>query len=962
MTRSWSYTFATLNASPHASPQVNTDENMGALGLYAGNRTTIWWRLAWCAIFLVGVVLRLLRLSWQPLWWDEGYSVYFASEPLPTMRWLTAQDIHPPLYYTLLHFWFNLLGNTGPETARLFSVLIGIATLPAMTWASLTLWPQKRGLALIATLLLAISPIHLYYSQEIRMYGLALLLTLLASTFLWCMQQQVEQGKKPYALAAGYVITASLALLTLYYTGFLLLAHQIWTLAINRHHWRRQLWFLAAALFILLIQLPWWLYAFPKLFTYVADKVIADQDTPLPIWSYIWRHWLAFFTGHLPATQPWLETVRQSIAALIALMLAVAATLAALKGERRTVRWLLALTLIPLIVGFAVNLAYPFFPEGGERLLLQILPYLLLLFALLVVKLATAHPRIAATTITLPLIAAAISIFGFFTNPRYVEHDYRPIIATITQQSRPNDTILALFPWQVGYWRAYSPRDVDGSYLSPQPTGVDQTLLRWDETFEARLDDALTRGTIWFPMPLSFGSTLPVEIEDYLKAIARNLENFWYSPATRLTAWVQLDERPTQQPINASFQDQVTLISGGVSPSTLASANIPLAIDLCWQPPAARDDLRATLRLLDSSGYVWAARDLTPLAAYTMTNTTPPCLESVALNIPVGLPPASYQLMFGVGPEKSNQLFTPAAASSPLLPLGEIIVTAPNEAISPHRLPIEYLLPAPLDDTGLLMLGYSGPSSDASILAGDELAITIFLQNTTTQPPARDLYVSLLDKQGYGVAGWQGWPLSNYPTNIWTEGALTQIPIHVSLPPNLTEGRYTLTAGFVDPTTDNKSAPATLNRVQIIRRPATFTLPTTQFQITPPAEFGTHATLVGYDLRQEGATLQLSLTWQILQPLLPPHHIFIHLYDAVGNRIAQSDGDPMTAAGRAPSGSWLPGEYLTTQHTLTVPENTQAPFTAQMGLYNPATGQRLPVTINGASSGDSATISLPTAP
>jgi hypothetical protein len=150
--------------------------------------------------------------------------------------------------------------------------------------------------------------------------------------------------------------------------------------------------------------------------------------------------------------------------------------------------------------------------------------------------------------------------------------------------------------------------------------------------------------------------------------------------------------------------------------------------------------------------------------------------------------------------------------------------------------------------------------------------------------------------------------------------------------------------------------------MRIIRRPASFSAPVTQFEIKPPAEFGTHATLVGYDFSQDGAALKVNLTWKILQPLLPPHHIFVHLYDATGERIAQEDGEPRTTAGRAPTGSWLSGEYVTTRHTLTLPENAQAPFTLQTGLYLAATGQRLPVTVDGATSGDNLSIAIPTAP
>ena len=60
-------------------------------------------------LLLLALVVRALRFEWQPLWWDEGYSVYFATESLARMVELTAHDIHPPLYYGLLHGWLNLL-------------------------------------------------------------------------------------------------------------------------------------------------------------------------------------------------------------------------------------------------------------------------------------------------------------------------------------------------------------------------------------------------------------------------------------------------------------------------------------------------------------------------------------------------------------------------------------------------------------------------------------------------------------------------------------------------------------------------------------------------------------------------------------------------------------------------------------------------------------------------------------
>ncbi len=71
---------------------------------------------------LLALLLRVARLDFQPLWWDEGYSVWFAHQPLAEMLRLTALDIHPPLYYALLGGWSQLFG-LAPAALRLLSVI-----------------------------------------------------------------------------------------------------------------------------------------------------------------------------------------------------------------------------------------------------------------------------------------------------------------------------------------------------------------------------------------------------------------------------------------------------------------------------------------------------------------------------------------------------------------------------------------------------------------------------------------------------------------------------------------------------------------------------------------------------------------------------------------------------------------------------------------------------------------------
>ena len=129
---------------------------------------------------LLALLLRVARLDFQPLWWDEGYSVWFAHQPLAEMLRLTALDIHPPLYYALLGSWSQLFG-LAPATLRLLSVIFGVLAVPVAY--SVGKWLGGRRAGLVAALLLAINPFHVYYSQEIRMYGLMVLWSLLAIGF-----------------------------------------------------------------------------------------------------------------------------------------------------------------------------------------------------------------------------------------------------------------------------------------------------------------------------------------------------------------------------------------------------------------------------------------------------------------------------------------------------------------------------------------------------------------------------------------------------------------------------------------------------------------------------------------------------------------------------------------------------------------------------------------------------------
>src|SRR5437879_4937501 len=116
-------------------------------------------------LLLAAFALRLINLTFQPLWFDEGWSVWFATSDLPAMIEHTAVDIHPPFYYALLHLWIGLTG-TSEFPLRMLSVLVGVLTVALLVRLARALLGGRA--AWLAGILVAVAPLQIYYAQEIR--------------------------------------------------------------------------------------------------------------------------------------------------------------------------------------------------------------------------------------------------------------------------------------------------------------------------------------------------------------------------------------------------------------------------------------------------------------------------------------------------------------------------------------------------------------------------------------------------------------------------------------------------------------------------------------------------------------------------------------------------------------------------------------------------------------------------
>ncbi|MGV9002537.1 glycosyltransferase family 39 protein [Flavobacterium sp.] len=134
-------------------------------------------------LIIFGSILRLIKLEYQSPWADEIFTLVNTSTEKSFIEIFQnlKSDVHPPLYYYIIHCFNFILGDT-IFTARFVSVVFGILGFFAIYKLAEELINKKVGV--IAVALLAVNYFHLYYSQEARMYSMLFFTTTLSFYYL----------------------------------------------------------------------------------------------------------------------------------------------------------------------------------------------------------------------------------------------------------------------------------------------------------------------------------------------------------------------------------------------------------------------------------------------------------------------------------------------------------------------------------------------------------------------------------------------------------------------------------------------------------------------------------------------------------------------------------------------------------------------------------------------------------
>lgn len=173
-------------------------------------------------ITIFAMMLRLIMLkNYGDLWLDELYSWYFASQKnvFLTVFELVKQDLHMPVYFIILHFWTKIFGQSD-TSMHLCTLALTLPLIPLGFYTTKFLFNKTAGY--FVAILFAINTFGIYYSIEVRFYGLVFVLALF-SAFLFV--KMLENFDRRYSRA--FIIVHSLLMYTFTITPLLTLCYAL---------------------------------------------------------------------------------------------------------------------------------------------------------------------------------------------------------------------------------------------------------------------------------------------------------------------------------------------------------------------------------------------------------------------------------------------------------------------------------------------------------------------------------------------------------------------------------------------------------------------------------------------------------------------------------------------------------------------------------------------------------------
>jgi hypothetical protein len=262
------------------------------------------------------------------------------------------------------------------------------------------------------------------------------------------------------------------------------------------------------------------------------------------------------------------------------------------------------------------------------------------------------------------------------------------------------------------------------------------------------------------------------------------------------------------------------------------------------------------------------------------------------------------------------------------------------------------------------LIGYD--LTNRRVKAGGGIPLVLYWQSLRRMLNSYIIFDRLLASDNQVWGGYDRLPKETYPTNLWVPGEVVIDGFAVPVDPDTPPGVYDVVLGLyneADPQArslpiyrDGQATEQTSIRIGPIKVDGPPSEVVLSEDEPAPAnslsvEFGDPPVIMlrGYDLAQTDEAIQVQLYWQSLAQTPINWTTFVHLRNAAGETVAQIDSPP--AGGKYPTSLWDAGEMIPDSLQVSIPtELPSGRYDIVAGMYDLATGERLPIAENTNSS------------
>jgi len=207
-------------------------------------------------VFIVCLALRLAFITQKNLWFDEVFSWHLSFDSFYEIIVRTSNDIHPPLFYFTLKIWNFVFGDSVAAMRLLSALFTSSSVFFLYSICKRYLKPSK---AMLVILLYSVSPLNLYYGQEVRMAAMNLFLNLGSVYFLLKLMDKPHDYHRIFKekYAVPFVLFSVAAIYTHYFSFFILAAELLYIIYTYRRNSKQYIAYLYLLLSIGVVYLIW---------------------------------------------------------------------------------------------------------------------------------------------------------------------------------------------------------------------------------------------------------------------------------------------------------------------------------------------------------------------------------------------------------------------------------------------------------------------------------------------------------------------------------------------------------------------------------------------------------------------------------------------------------------------------------------------------------------------------------